>query len=85
MPQQGDTPFHLPHSLVCTYSLEGCERDVGDELSAGRGHGETNGLVLDSVFLAGGELEDILEDLVESELAEALSSVADQGGEPALN
>jgi hypothetical protein len=42
-------------------------------------------LILDSVFFSGGSLEDILEDFVESELAEALSAVANEGWEPALN
>lgn len=67
-----------------TYSFEGSEGNISDELSASRGKSETDSLVLDSVFLTGSSSEDILEDFVESELAEALSSVSDQGGEPTL-
>lgn len=67
-----------------TYSFEGCEGDVGDELSAGGGDSETNSLVLDSVLLTGSCLEDVFEDFVEAELAKALSSVSDKSGEPTL-
>lgn len=67
-----------------TYSFEGSEGDVSDELSAGRGNREANSLVLGSFFGADDCLVDIFEDLVEAELAEALCTVSDQGGEPAL-
>ncbi len=67
-----------------TYGFHGAEGDVGNELGAGGGNGEANGLVLDGVFGAGGGAEDILEHLVEAELAHALSTVSGQGGEPAL-
>lgn len=69
---------------LSTYSFEGGKRDVGDELSAGRGDGKTNSLVFDGVLFASSCLEDILEDFVEAELAEALGSIPDQSGEPSL-
>lgn len=67
-----------------TYSFEGAESDIGDELGAGGGDGETDSLVLGGVLLADSELVDIFEDLVEAELAEALSTVTNQSWEPAL-
>jgi len=66
------------------HSLEWAESDVSNELSAGRGDGETNSLVLGSVLLTDGKFVDIFEDLVETELAEALSTVADEGWDPAV-
>ena len=76
-----DTP--ICKGLV-TYGFEGAQSDVSDELGASRGHGETNSLVLDGVLLTGGKLEDIFEDLVETELAEALSTVTNESWEPSL-
>lgn len=67
-----------------TYGFHGAEGHVGDELGAGGGDGETDGLVLDGVFGAGSGAEDILEHLVETELAAALGSVSNEGGEPSL-
>ena len=69
---------------LSTYSFEGGKRDVSDELSAGRGDGKTNSLVLDGVLFASCCLEDILEDFVETELAEALSTITNKGWEPSL-
>jgi len=65
-------------------SFEGAESDISDELSAGGGDSETDGLVLGGVLLADSELVDIFEDLVETELAEALSTVTNESWEPAL-
>jgi len=74
----------LVRSLHSNFSgFEGAERDVGDELSAGGGDGKTDGLVLGGVLLADSELVDIFEDLVEAELAEALSTVTHESWEPA--
>jgi hypothetical protein len=42
-------------------------------------------LILDSVFFSGSSLEDILENFVEPELAEALGTISNEGWEPALN
>lgn len=67
-----------------TYCFEGRQGDVSDELGASGRNSKADGLVLDGVFLAGGCLEHILEDFVEAELAEALSSVSNERGEPAL-
>ena len=69
---------------LSTYSFEGGKGNVGDELSTGRGDGKTNGLVLDGVLFASCCLKDILEDFVETELAEALGTISDQSGEPSL-
>jgi len=41
-------------------------------------------LILDSVFFSGSSLEDILENFVEPELAEALSTISNESWEPAL-
>lgn len=68
-----------------TYSFEWAKGNVSDELSAGGGHGETDGLVLGGVVLTDGVLVDIFEDLVETELAEALGTVADESWDPTLN
>jgi len=75
----------LVRSLHSNFSsFEGAESDIGDELGAGGGDGETDSLVLGGVLLADSELVDIFEDLVEAELAEALSTVTNQSWEPAL-
>jgi hypothetical protein len=42
-------------------------------------------LILDSIFFSGDTLENILENFVESELAEALSAISNESWEPALN
>jgi hypothetical protein len=42
-------------------------------------------LILDSVFFSGSGLENILENFVESELAEALGTISYESWEPALN
>jgi len=65
-------------------SFEGAKRDISDEFGAGGGDSETNGLVLGSVFGTDDTLVNILENFVETELAEALSTVSDEGGEPAV-
>jgi hypothetical protein len=78
-----DTLFWVPQ-LKDTYRFEGSERNVSDELSTCGGDGETDSLVLGRVLGAHNCLVDIFEDLVEAELAETLSAVSDQGGEPAL-
>ena len=66
------------------YSFKRAEGDISDELSAGGGHSESNSLVLDGVFGTSSGSEDILEHLVETELAHALGTVSDEGGEPSL-
>jgi hypothetical protein len=42
-------------------------------------------LILDSIFFSSDTLEDILENFVEPELAEALSTITNESGEPTLN
>jgi len=42
-------------------------------------------LILDSVFFSSSSLEDILENFVEPELAEALGTISNESWEPALN
>jgi len=61
--------------------FKGSEEGVSDDLSAGGGSKETKGLVLSSL---GSEspLVDVLEHLVETELSEALSRVAEEGCVP---
>ena len=41
-------------------------------------------MILDSVFFSGDALEDILENFVKPELAEALGTISDESGEPTL-
>ena len=65
-----------------TYGFPGAEQDVGDDLGAGGGNEEAHGLVLRSLR-AESELVDVLEHLVEAELSEALSRVANESREPA--
>jgi hypothetical protein len=66
-----------------TYSLEGSEESVSDDLSASRRGEETDCLVLGSL---GTEepLVNILEHLVETELSEALARVTKESGVPSL-
>lgn len=66
-----------------TYCFHGSEEAVGDDLSAGGGGEEAEGLVLLSI-LSESALVDILEDFIETELSETLSGVADQSRSPAL-
>lgn len=66
-----------------TYCFPGSEETIGDDLSAGGGGEETEGLILLSV-LSESTLVDILEDLIETKLSEALSGVPDQSRSPAL-
>ena len=68
---------------MSTYSFPWAEKDIGDDLSAGGGHEETNSLVLVGL-LAEGTSVDILEHLVESELSESLEAVSNEGWEPSL-
>jgi hypothetical protein len=42
-------------------------------------------LVLYGILFASSSLEDILEDLVETELAEALGSISEESWDPTLN
>jgi len=82
---EGSGESTLVRSLHSNFSsFEGAESDIGDELSAGGGDSETDSLVLGGVLLADSELVDIFEDLVETELAEALSTVTNESWEPAL-
>ena len=78
-----DTAGGLPAAKTerNTYCLEGSKEGVGDDLSAGGGGEETDGLVLSSLG-AESLLVDILEDFVETELSEALGRVADEGCVP---
>ena len=62
--------------------LHGAERDVGKELGRGGGGEVERGPVQVGVLLAQDAGVDVLEDLVEAELAEALCGVADGCGGP---
>lgn len=42
-------------------------------------------MILDSVFFSSSSLENILENFVEPELAEALGTISNEGWEPSLN
>ena len=68
---------------LATYGFPWAEENISDDLGAGRGDEETNSLVLGGL-LSKSCLVDILEHLVESELSEALKTVADKGWEPSL-
>jgi hypothetical protein len=59
------------------------EQQVGDDFGRPRGNGPPDLFVLVGVFLSHNFLVDVLEDLVEAELAESLRGVADEGGGPA--
>ena len=67
-----------------TYCFEGRKCDISDEFSTCWGKSETDSLVFNSVFLASNCLENILENFVETELAETLSTISDQSWEPTL-
>lgn len=68
-----------------TYGFHWAEGDVGNELGAGRADGPTDGLVLGLILGTDSVLVDIFEDLVETELAEALGTVAEESWDPTLN
>jgi hypothetical protein len=70
-------------ALEITYSLEGSEHSVSDNLSASRSSKETDSLVLSSLR-AEDSLVNILENFVETKLCEALSGVAQEGSVPSL-
>ena len=72
-----------PSDYGNTYCLEGSKEGVSNNLSAGGGGQETNGLVLSGL---GSEhpLVNVLEHFVETELSETLARVADQGCVPSL-
>ena len=67
---------------LVTYAFPRAKQCVCDEFGGGRGESPSEGLVLGGVLTSSGSV-DILEDLIESELAEALSGVSDKGGGPA--
>lgn len=58
------------------------EQKISDDLGRAGGHGPADLFVLVSVLLSNNFLVDILEDLVETELAETLEGVSDEGGSP---
>ena len=64
-------------------ALHGRESNVSEELSAGRGSQVEAGSVQEGVLLSHSVAVQVLEDLVEAELAETLGRVADGGGSPA--
>ena len=66
---------------LSTYGFPRAEQDIGNELSAGRGEGKTDGSVLWLVITSGGSV-DILEDFVETELSETLSGVSNKSWGP---
>jgi len=66
-----------------TYGFPRAQKSVGNDLSTGRRHSESDGLVLGGVITKSTSV-DILEDLVESELSESLSGVSDEGWGPSL-
>ena len=63
--------------------LHGAQRDVGEELGGGGGDQVEAGLVEVSRLLADQVRVEVLEELVEAELAEALRRVPDSRGRPA--
>jgi len=63
-------------------ALHGAEEDISDNFSTGGRNSPSNSLILDSVLLSNGSGEDVLEDLIESELSESLSRVTDECGSP---
>ena len=65
------------------HALHGGQGNVGEELSAGRGGQVQRGTVQVGVLLTHSVTVDVLEHLVEAELAETLGRVADGGGSPA--
>ena len=71
-------------SPKATYGFPGAEENISDDLSAGGGDEETDSLVLCGL-LSKNTLVHILEHFVESELSEALGTVANEGGEPSLS
>jgi hypothetical protein len=68
-----------------TYSFPWAQKGVGDNLSGGGGNSEADGLVLLGLLLSNDAFEDILEDLVETELSEALSGISNEGWGPSLH
>ena len=68
---------------MATYGFPWAEENISDDLSASGGDEETDSLVLCSL-LSKNTLVDILEHFVESELSEALETVANERGEPSL-
>ena len=67
-----------------TYGFHRAEHGISNDLGAGGGDEETNGLVF-SGLLTKGISVDILEHLIESELSKALQSVTNEGWGPSLN
>ena len=63
--------------------FHGGQRDVGEELSRGGGGQVEGGAPQVGLLLAQHVGVDVLEQLVEAELAQALHRVADEGGRPA--
>ena len=68
---------------MATYGFPWAEEDVSNDLGASGGYQETDSLVL-SGLVSKSALIDILEHFVESELSEALETVANERGEPSL-
>ena len=68
---------------MTTYGFPWAEEDVSDDLGASGRDQETDSLVLRG-FLSKSALVHILEHFIESELSEALETVANERGEPSL-
>ena len=66
-----------------TYGFPWAQENIGDDLSASGGDGESEGSVFWLVLTSSGSV-DILEDLVETELSETLSGVSHKGWSPSL-
>ena len=62
---------------MVTYGFPWAEKDISDDLGAGRGNSETNSSVLWLVITSSGSV-DILEDFIESELSETLGGVSNE-------
>ena len=65
-----------------TYSFPWAKKDVSNELGRSGGNGPADDLVLGGVLTSSRGI-DILEDLIETELSEALGTVSNEGWGPA--
>lgn len=73
------------HDKKGTYSLPWAEEAIGNDLSTGRGNGETESLIFsDSLLGSHSTSVDILEHFIESEFTESLEGVTDPGWDETL-
>ena len=64
-----------------TYSFPWAKEDIGNKLRTSRGKGPADSLILGGVLTSSSSI-DILEDFIETELAETLGGVANQSRGP---